>query len=182
MWSNEGVDLQLSFNVWPRQLWAKDFATHLLATLEDSRVDPNRIVVEIPETTAMADASRARRVLSELREFGLVVAIDDFGTGLSTLSQLRDLPADVLKIDRAFVAGVDGDRVQQGMVRAMVELARCLDMTPFAEGIETTAELSFVRQAGCLLAQGFHFARPAPADTIRGLVQASRHHVGALAD
>jgi diguanylate cyclase (GGDEF)-like protein/PAS domain S-box-containing protein len=182
MWANEGVDLQLSFNVWPRQLWAKDFATHLLATLEDSRVDPNRIVVEVPETTAMADADRARRVLGELREFGLVVAIDDFGTGTSSLSRLKELPADILKIDRAFVAGVDGDRVLQGMVRAMVELARCLDMTPFAEGIETTAELSFVRQAGCLLAQGFHFARPAPADTIRGLVQASRHHVGAFAE
>jgi EAL domain-containing protein (putative c-di-GMP-specific phosphodiesterase class I) len=182
MWSNEGIDLQLSFNVWPRQLWAKDFATHLLATLEDSRVDPHRIVVEIPETTAMADSDRARRVLGELREFGLVVAIDDFGTGFSALSRLKELPADVLKIDRAFVSGVDGDRVLQGMVRAMIELARCLDMTALAEGIETTAELSFVREAGCLMAQGFHFARPAPADAIRSLVQASRHHVGALAE
>ncbi len=182
MWANEGIDLQLSFNVWPRQLWTRNFVTHLLATLEDSRVDPRRIVVEIPETTAMSDSDRTRRVLAELRESGLVVAIDDFGTGSSTLSRLKDLPADILKIDRSFVSGVDGDRTLAGMVRAMVELARCLDMTALAEGIETDAELAFVREAGCGLAQGFHFARPVPADAIPGMVAASRRAVGALAE
>ena len=182
MWANEGIDLQLSFNVWPRQLWTKDFVTHLLATLEDSRVDPRRIVVEIPETTAMSDSDRTRRVLAELRESGLVVAIDDFGMGSSTLSRLKDLPADILKIDRSFVSGVDADRTLAGMVRAMVELARCLDMTALAEGIETDAELAFVREAGCGLAQGFLFARPVSADAIPGMVAASRRAVGVLTE
>jgi EAL domain-containing protein (putative c-di-GMP-specific phosphodiesterase class I) len=97
------------------------------------------------------------------------VAIDDFGTGYSSLSRLKHMPVDILKIDGAFVRDVDMDLGLAGMVRAMIQLAHNLNMTPLAEGVETPGEYVFLRANGCRLAQGFYFARPAPAHAIPGL-------------
>jgi EAL domain-containing protein (putative c-di-GMP-specific phosphodiesterase class I) len=132
-------------------------------------VDPHRIIVEIAESTAMAEPDRTQKILAELHAWGLTLAIDDFGTGYSSLARLKHMPVDILKIDRAFVRDVDKDLGLAGMVRAMIQLAQSLNMTPFAEGVETKAEYAFLRANGCRLAQGFYFARPAPADVIREL-------------
>jgi EAL domain-containing protein (putative c-di-GMP-specific phosphodiesterase class I) len=141
----------------------------VLSRLEAAGVDPRRFVVEITESAAMADPDRTQKVLAELHGSGLSLAIDDFGTGYSSLSRLRDMPVDILKIDRSFIGGVDLDSGVAGMVRAVVELARSQQMTPVAEGVETAGEHEFLRSVGCPLAQGFYFARPAPAEEIPAL-------------
>jgi diguanylate cyclase (GGDEF)-like protein/PAS domain S-box-containing protein len=173
-WADDGLDLEMSFNLSPRQLWSAHLADRVLGKLEAAGVDPHRIVVEITESTAMADPDRTQQILADLHAWGLTLAIDDFGTGYSSLARLKHMPVDILKIDRAFVRDVDKDLGLAGMVRAMIQLAQSLNMTPLAEGVETFGEYVFLRSNGCRLAQGFYFAKPAPAEAIPSL--ASRKH------
>jgi EAL domain-containing protein (putative c-di-GMP-specific phosphodiesterase class I) len=98
------------------------------------------------------------------------LSIDDFGTGFSSLSYLRMLPASELKVDRSFVAGLGSDLGATAIVRAVVSLGQALGLTTVAEGVETDEQLACLREMGCDWAQGFRFARPAPAETITGLL------------
>jgi EAL domain-containing protein (putative c-di-GMP-specific phosphodiesterase class I) len=168
-WTRQGLDLDMSFNLSPRQLWSARLAEKIIGKLSAAGADPHKIVVEITESTAMADPDRTQKILSELHAWGLTLAIDDFGTGYSSLARLKHMPVDVLKIDQAFVRNVDKDLGLAGMVRAMIQLAQSLNMTPLAEGIETDGEFVFLRSNGCRLAQGFYFARPVPAEEIPAL-------------
>jgi len=131
------------------------------------------VVVEITESTAMADPDRTQKILSELHAWGFTLALDDFGTGYSSLARLKHMPVDVLKIDRAFVHDVNNDMSQASMVRAMIQLAQGLDMIPLAEGVETVQEYEFLRANGCRLAQGFLFSRPVPAEDVPALAARS---------
>ncbi|MEP7033197.1 MAG: EAL domain-containing protein [Actinomycetota bacterium] len=170
VWRAEGIDLDLSFNLSPRQLWSPRLAEKILGKLEAGDLDPRRVIIEITESTAMSDPDRTQAILTELHAWGLRLAIDDFGTGYSSLSRLNHLPVDILKIDRTFVRGVDRDRDLGSMVQAMVQLAKNLDMTPLAEGIETAEELAFLLEHGCSLGQGFYLGRPVPAVEIAAIV------------
>jgi diguanylate cyclase (GGDEF)-like protein/PAS domain S-box-containing protein len=169
-WREDGLELELSFNLSPRQLWTPRLAERLLERLRGAGVEPSTLMAEITESTAMADPDRTQRVLRDLHSWGLRLAIDDFGTGYSSLSRLKHMPVDVLKIDREFVRDVDRDVRLAGMVRAMIQVAQSLDMIPLAEGIETEGEYVFLRSNGCRLAQGFWFAHPMPADRLRELI------------
>ena len=169
-WEAEGIDVRVGFNLSPRQLWSGRLTEKMMDKLSSAGVDPGDVVVEITESTAMADPDRTQRVLTELHAWGLTLAIDDFGTGYSSLARLKHLPIDILKIDRSFIHEVDRDEDSGRMVEAMVQLAHGLGMTPLAEGIETAEELAFLREAGCTLGQGFHFARPVPASEIPALL------------
>ena len=168
-WADEGLDLEMSFNLSPRQLWSAHLADQLLAKLSAAGVDPRRIVMEITESTAMTEPDRTLKILNELHAWGLTLAIDDFGTGYSSLARLQHMPVDILKIDQAFIRDVDRDISLAGMVRAMIQLAQSLNMTPLAEGVETRGEYIFLRANGCRLAQGFYFAKPVPAEAIPAL-------------
>ncbi|HVF08481.1 MAG TPA: EAL domain-containing protein [Actinomycetota bacterium] len=169
-WADDGLDLTVGFNLSPRQLWSAHLSEKLLEKLRVADVDPSKVVVEITESTAMADPDRTQKILAELHAWGISLAIDDFGTGYSSLARLKHLPADILKIDRSFVRDVHLDAGLASMVRAMIQLASGLDMTPLAEGIETAEELEFLRANGCSLGQGFLFAKAVPADRIPELV------------
>jgi diguanylate cyclase (GGDEF)-like protein/PAS domain S-box-containing protein len=170
-WRDDGVELEVSFNLSPRQLWTPRLAERLVAGLRDAGVDPSTLMAEVTESTAMADPDRTLRVLRDLHSWGLRLAIDDFGTGYSSLARLKHMPVDVLKIDQAFVRDVDRDVRLAGMVRAMIQVAQSLDMIPLAEGIETESEYIFLRSNGCRLAQGFWFSHPIPAAKLRELIE-----------
>jgi diguanylate cyclase (GGDEF)-like protein/PAS domain S-box-containing protein len=163
-WASEGLDLTLSFNLSPRQLWTPRLADRVLERLRRLDVDPSKLTVEITESTAMADPDRTQRVLQELRAWGLGLALDDFGTGYSSLSRLKHMPVDVLKIDREFIRNVDRDVRLAGMVRAMIQVAQSLEVIAHAEGVETEDEYAFLRANGCRYAQGFWFGHPMPAE------------------
>jgi diguanylate cyclase (GGDEF)-like protein/PAS domain S-box-containing protein len=173
-WRREGIELDLSFNLSPRQLWSPHLAEKILGKLSAGDLDPHRVIIEITESTAMSDPDRTQAILAELHAWGLRLAIDDFGTGYSSLSRLNHLPVDVLKIDRTFVRGVDRDQDLGSMVQAMVQLAKNLGMTPLAEGIETAEELAFIIEHGCPLGQGFFLARPMPPTEVPAIVRGSR--------
>jgi EAL domain-containing protein (putative c-di-GMP-specific phosphodiesterase class I) len=170
-WAAQGVKVDISYNLSPRQMWTANLAEKLLGKLRVHDVDPHDITIEITESIAMADPDRTQRLLMELHSWGFTLAIDDFGTGYSSLARLQHMPVDVLKIDQAFVRNVEYDRDLAGMVRAMIQLAQSLGMVPLAEGIETYGEYEFLRANGCRLAQGFHFAHPVPAAEIPALMR-----------
>jgi diguanylate cyclase (GGDEF)-like protein/PAS domain S-box-containing protein len=173
-WREDGLGMEISFNLSPRQLWQPDLAQKILGRLDACAVDPGNVVVEITESTAMIDPDRTQRILTDLHDRGLRLAIDDFGTGYSSLSRLKHLPVDILKIDRTFVREVDSDPEAGSMVCAIIGLADSLGMTPLAEGIETEAEWRFLIENGCPLGQGYFFSRPVPASEIT----ARRHRSG----
>ena len=165
-WRELDIDLSVSFNLSPRQFWQPDLAKGILERIGEGGVDPSKVVVEITESSAMADPDRAQAILEDLHAGGLRIAIDDFGTGYSSLARIREMPVDVLKIDRSFVSGVDVDPQNQSIVAAFIELARGLGLTTLAEGIETEGELAFVRDRGCVMGQGFYFSKAVPPEEI----------------
>ena len=168
-WRELDIDLEIGFNLSPRQFWQPDLANGIIHRIHEGGVDPSRVVVEVTESSAMTDPDRAQAILEDLHAGGLRIAIDDFGTGYSSLARLRDMPVDVLKIDRSFVRHVDVDPQNASIVSAFLELARGLGVTTLAEGIETAGELRFLRERGCVLGQGFHFSRPVPPEEIIAL-------------
>jgi diguanylate cyclase (GGDEF)-like protein/PAS domain S-box-containing protein len=165
-WRELDIDLDVSFNLSPRQFWQPELARGILERIREGGVDPSRVVVEVTESSAMTDPDRAQAILEDLHAGGLRIAIDDFGTGYSSLARIRDMPVDVLKIDRSFVSGVDTDPQNQSIVSAFIELARGLGVTTLAEGIETEGELAFVLERGCVMGQGFLFSKPVPPEEI----------------
>jgi diguanylate cyclase (GGDEF)-like protein/PAS domain S-box-containing protein len=168
-WRELDIDLDMSFNLSPRQFWQPDLAKGILERIREGGIDPSRVVVEITESSAMNDPDRAQTILEDLHAGGLRIAIDDFGTGYSSLARIRDMPVDVLKIDRSFVSGVDVDPQNQSIVAAFLELAHGLGVTTLAEGIETEGELAFLLERGCVMGQGFYFSKPVPPEEIIAL-------------
>ncbi len=164
IWRNEhGVSVDVTFNLSPRQLWEPDLVDGMLSRLRAEGIDPWSVVVEITESAAMTDLARSQPILWELHRSGFRLAIDDFGTGYSSLSRLRNLPVDLLKIDRVFVSDLPGDADARSMVEAIIRMAAGLGMQPLAEGIETEEQWHFLAESGCYLGQGYHFSRPKPA-------------------
>jgi diguanylate cyclase (GGDEF)-like protein/PAS domain S-box-containing protein len=165
-WRELDIDIEVGFNLSPRQFWQPDLARRIRQEFQLGGVDPERVLVEVTETSAMMDPDRAQEVLRELTDAGFAIAIDDFGTGYSSLSRLRTMPVRVLKIDRSFVSNVHEDRQAASIVSAFLELANGLDLITLAEGIETAEELAFLRERGCRLGQGFYFSKAVPPEEI----------------
>lgn len=143
---------------------------HILAALEAGGLAAPRLRLEVTETVLVQDTDRATAVLQALREHGVATAIDDFGTGYSSLSYLLHFSFDALKIDRSFVCDLDCDPRCREIVRAIVGLARKLNLTVIAEGGETEADIDHLREVGCELNQGFAFSAPLPAGEVESLV------------
>jgi EAL domain-containing protein (putative c-di-GMP-specific phosphodiesterase class I) len=127
---------------------------------------PEALTIEITETAFMIDLDRAAAAIEEIRELGVNISLDDFGTAYSSLSWLRKLPIDKVKIDRSFVAGIESERKDLAIVRSIVELANAFDRDVVAEGVENANQLRILRELGVAHAQGFLFARPQPLEKI----------------
>jgi len=169
VWRQQGIELEIGFNLSPRQLWQEDPVGRIAGHIRDAGIDPARVTVEITESTAMNDPDHTLEVLHRFKDEGVRLAIDDFGTGYSSLSRLRYMPVDVLKIDRTFIREVHSDPQSASMVSAIIALASNLGMQPLAEGIETEDEWRFLADRGCPFGQGFFFSRPVPADQITAM-------------
>jgi EAL domain-containing protein (putative c-di-GMP-specific phosphodiesterase class I) len=150
----------LTTNVSPRQLWHPALL-EMFGRLVDAAGRRDLVVIEITESTLGMDPARALEILDEVRALGIRIALDDFGTGYSSLARLRSLPIDIVKIDRAFIRDIEGDAAARSLLRSTMRLIGSLDMVPLAEGVETQAQLDFLREEGCVLAQGFYLGRPA---------------------
>jgi diguanylate cyclase (GGDEF)-like protein/PAS domain S-box-containing protein len=170
VWRENDMELEVAVNLSISQLWQPKLAARLQECLAAAGVPPQQLVVEITESAAMTDPERTARTLGEMHEAGIRLAIDDFGTGYSSLSRLRQLPLDVLKIDRPFVRPLPADPQAASAMQAIVQLAHGLDMVPLAEGIETPEQRAFLVETGCRLGQGYLFSRPVPPGEIPTLV------------
>ncbi|MEV4641254.1 GGDEF and EAL domain-containing protein [Actinoplanes sp. NPDC049548] len=164
--------IPITVNVSAHQLRDPLFASRLLTLLTSCSVPGEALIVEITETvlvTSVTDAATVTAQLQELREHRVRIAIDDFGTGYSSLAYLRELPVDILKMDGSFTAQQidDGGPRETAFVRAIVELSHSLDLVTIAEAVETAAQAERLRALDCNLAQGYHFARPAPIADLR---------------
>jgi EAL domain-containing protein (putative c-di-GMP-specific phosphodiesterase class I) len=143
------------------QLREPGFPERVAAILDDCGADARDLVIELTESV-FADDEGVADALRRLRALGLALSVDDFGTGYSSLSYLRRLDVDSVKIDRSFVAGLGGEPRDAALVRSIIELGHALGLTMVAEGVEQADQEAFLREAGCDLAQGWLFGRPAP--------------------
>jgi diguanylate cyclase (GGDEF)-like protein len=161
-WRAAGLDLPVSVNVSARNLEAPGFPRQVLTLLEASGTAASDIVIEVTETALASDVAAVAEAVDELAGAGVSISVDDFGMGSTSLSGLRTLPVSELKIDRAFISGLDGSPQDRSIVRAIIALAHGLGLSVTAEGVETSAVQDWLRHAGCDTAQGYHLARPAP--------------------
>ena len=134
-------------------------------------IPPQALELEITENVLLDDHSQVAEELSNLRAAGLTLSLDDFGTGYSSLSYLKRFRFDVLKIDRSFVSGLPNDRDDVLLVNAILAMAKGLDLKVVAEGVENEAQLNFLANQGCDLAQGFHLAKPMNGDAYFSYLQ-----------
>jgi EAL domain-containing protein (putative c-di-GMP-specific phosphodiesterase class I) len=174
-WVRAGTPLLVGVNVSATSVALNTIPDDVRCALAASGLPPEYLVVELTETTVAEDPERAAEQFAALRISGVEVAIDDFGTGFSSLGQLVNIPAGLLKIDRSLVtAAGDGRSQSAAAIAAVVALARACGMRSLAEGVETAEQLALASQLGCTFAQGFHIARPMPADELNRWVAGRR--------
>jgi diguanylate cyclase (GGDEF)-like protein/PAS domain S-box-containing protein len=161
-WRDEGLEPRVSFNVSPRELLRPDFAAELGERLRVAGVDPAVLTMELTESATLREPERIGPLLRELRALGLQLAIDDFGAGWSSLSRLRLLPVQMLKIDRSFLREIPEDPEAGAIVRAVIALSDALGMTTVAEGVEQPVQQHFLAAQGCPLSQGRLFGDALP--------------------
>jgi diguanylate cyclase (GGDEF)-like protein len=171
-WSKEGEQpLFIAVNLSPKQFVQRDLADQIQAILRETRLAPSRLELEITESAMMPEGENAGVLLDRLKSTGVSLAIDDFGTGYSSLSYLQRFPFDTLKIDRRFVQNVTERRDDIIIVNSIIRLAQSLNYTLLAEGVETEAQLEFLRNQGCNLYQGFLCSKAVPAEEFTQLLQ-----------
>ncbi|HEX5627997.1 MAG TPA: EAL domain-containing protein, partial [Usitatibacteraceae bacterium] len=178
-WEDEGVrDVSVAVNISPRQFMSRRLVASLLAIVREAGADPHRVEVEITETMVMRNLEQSIEILGQLRSVGMGVSIDDFGVGYSSLGQLRRLPATALKIDRSFVANVPDDASSASIVEAIIAMARSLGLRVVAEGVETRAQLDFLRAHRCETFQGYLFSKPLTALEASAMLRAQASGAG----
>ncbi len=163
--------LMLSVNVSACQFRQPNLVEEVHRTLQETGLDPRCLKLEITESVMMHDAA-AVAALWELKDSGIELAMDDFGTGYSNLSYLKRLPIDTLKIDRSYINGLSYDAEDAAIVHATVAFARALNLNVTAEGIENAEQVARLRELGCELGQGYHFAKPLPSNEATELLAA----------
>jgi diguanylate cyclase (GGDEF)-like protein/PAS domain S-box-containing protein len=165
-WRLHDLAPYISVNASAAQISDRRFVRAVISALQDSRLAPERLLLEITETMLLDNNEQVRSTVDELRALGIRIAIDDFGTGYSSLAYLHQLAIDVVKIDQSFVRDIDTDQDHQALTKTMLALADGLGMTSIAEGVETEEELYELVHLGCQLAQGFLFSKPVPAEEL----------------
>jgi EAL domain-containing protein (putative c-di-GMP-specific phosphodiesterase class I) len=158
-------------NVSYKQLKDAGFVEDVRRVLEETKLAPNSLRLEMTESTLMTDTEETVETLRRLKALNVGLEIDDFGTGYSSLSCLKRLPFDTVKIDRSFVRELGGNEEAAEIVRAIVDLAGSMTMTVVAEGVETPAQLEQLDSLGCNFAQGFLFSRPVTASSAATIVE-----------
>jgi diguanylate cyclase (GGDEF)-like protein/PAS domain S-box-containing protein len=171
-WQDLGLPpARVSVNLSARVFQQRDIAKLVMQVLDETGLEPQYLELELTESAIMRNAEEAVSMLNELHALGIGLAIDDFGTGYSSLSYLKRFPVDRLKIDRSFVSdiGISGD--DETITSAIIALAHSLKLQVIAEGVETSAQLDFLKERACDEMQGFYFAKPLSTDAIYDLMQ-----------
>ncbi len=168
-------EIKVAVNVSGEQLLEPNFASTVVRALADTGLSAHRLEVEVTESVFLRDGRIARQALEEIMALGCSIALDDFGTGYSSLGYLRTLRFSTIKVDKSFVQGATHDSQESlAIIRAVVAMARSLEMTTTAEGVEDGDQAALIRELGCTKIQGYYFGRPMKALEARSLVVKSR--------
>ena len=171
-WDDKGYPLiSISVNVSRADIYNTDIADILLNTVRRHGVRPSRLHLEITESAYTEHPGQIIEVVANLRELGFVIEMDDFGSGYSSLNMLHQMPLDVLKLDMKFIQGETAKAESQGILQTIVELARRMNLSVVAEGVETREQLNRVAETGCDYVQGFYFAKPIPSQEFEALLK-----------
>lgn len=173
-WRKQGINLRVAVNVSPRQLIDQCIYTDLKLALDQAGLEVCPIDIELTESCLIENEEQALALMGQFQKLGAAVHLDDFGTGYSSLSQLARVPIDAIKLDQSFIRGVNQQVVSQSLVRAIVAVAKALNLQVIAEGIETEEEAEFVMANGVDIRQGFLYAKPMPAEELEHWL--TRHH------
>ena len=172
-WHDLGLDsLSVAVNLSPRQFRQKDLAARIIRILDDSRLPASALELEVTESLMMENTDASIETLAQLKERGIAISMDDFGTGYSSLGYLKRFPVDTLKIDRSFVRDVTTDPDDAAIASAVIALAHSLRLSVVAEGVETEAQLEFMRERNCDQMQGYLLSRPLPAEAFEQWIRA----------
>jgi EAL domain-containing protein (putative c-di-GMP-specific phosphodiesterase class I) len=162
-WQSLGLPpIRMAVNLSALQFQEKDLVTIIAQTLEETKLEPEYLELEITESMAMQDIPLTVSVLQTLRSMGIQIAIDDFGTGYSSLSSLKHFPLDKLKIDQSFIRELVTDSYDAAIINALLALGQGLKLEVVAEGVETQEQLNFLREVKCDGVQGYLLSRPLP--------------------
>ncbi|MGE0602847.1 MAG: putative bifunctional diguanylate cyclase/phosphodiesterase, partial [Xanthobacteraceae bacterium] len=164
IWAKEHPGFRMAVNLSPVQFRKQDIRQHVIDVLEKTGLDPKALELELTESILMQNPESAANDVRFLQELGVTFSIDDFGVGYSSLSYVKNLPVDRLKVDQGFIRNVNTDPNDAAIVRAIINLGHSLNLKIMAEGVETAEQLAFVRNEGCDEVQGFYFSPPVPAE------------------
>ena len=173
-WKESGHELILAVNVSIIQFEDSKFLSMLKRVLEDSKISPHMLELELTESVLAKDIDYARKLIEEIRLLGVKIALDDFGTGYSSLSYINGFPLDVLKIDQSFVRNMLRSKTDQTIIAAIIQMANGLNLKLVAEGVETQEHADELEKMGCEIMQGYFFSRPVTADTITSTLDESK--------
>ncbi len=174
-WQDDGFDqLRVGVNLSPRQFQQPDLVPMVERLLKETGLDAASLELEVTESSVMKNAESSIRTLGELKAMGIKIAVDDFGSGYSSLSYLKSLPIDVLKIDQSFVRDMTSDPKDAAIVMAIIQLAHSLQLEVKAEGVETEEQLRFLSLLRCDAMQGYLFCKPLPVDAFEQLLLEGR--------
>ena len=160
----EFENVALSVNVSPKDLYYLDIRKEFTDLTKRYRIDPAKLNIEITETAVTSDVNKCAKLILELQEAGFKVEIDDFGSGYSSLNMLKDINADVLKIDMGFLRKTENQKRARVILNYTVDMAHELGMSVITEGVETKEQFEFLKDMDCEMFQGYYFDRPMPVD------------------
>ena len=173
-WRSRDIDLRIALNLADKEFERSDIVEQFAETLENHQLPADAVEIEITENAAMRDIDRSVELLSHFKSLGAHIAIDDFGTGFTSLTSLKKLPADLIKIDHSFLRPVTDEESTESpdadIVRAIITLAESFHLQTVAEGVETEAQFRFLTKLGCDFAQGYFFNTPMPSADIERLI------------
>jgi EAL domain-containing protein (putative c-di-GMP-specific phosphodiesterase class I) len=164
-------NLKLAVNVSAQQFRQRDFVERVAAAVHTHSVVPSCLKLELTESVVLSDVTDVVAKMHALKALGVGLSMDDFGTGYSSLSYLKQLPLDQLKIDQSFVRDIANDPNDAVMVQTIIDLAKNFRLNVIAEGVETEAQLSFLKMHGCMAYQGYLFSRPVPIEEFEMLLK-----------
>lgn len=173
-WHRAGVDLSISMNLSARDLLDSDLPDKIIRIIEEGRMDPTRLAVEITESAMMEDPEQAKQILAEFSNLGIKLSIDDFGTGYSSLAYLKRLSVDEIKIDQSFVFDMCTNSDDANIVKSTIDLGHTLGLRVAAEGVENQETWDKLSELGCDVAQGFWMGRPLPHGDVEEWLNSSR--------
>jgi EAL domain-containing protein (putative c-di-GMP-specific phosphodiesterase class I) len=168
IWREKNIDIAISINVSAKQLLEDNFIRDFKNLLEQNRVEPSKIDIEITEYLFLHQSEKNSQILKELHDFGITISLDDFGTGYSSLSYLKRFPIDFLKIDKAFIDDYNSDSGAI-FVDTIVKMGQTLNMKIIAEGVELKEQLDYLKTIGCDQYQGYYFSKPLNVDDFETL-------------